>query len=69
VYVSLDLRLSVCGGGVLLSTHPSIHPSILVRLSGAGSQWQPAKQGPPRLPSLFIISIIIIIIIIIIAGI
>jgi len=29
--------------------HPSIHPSIhyLDRLSGAGSRWQLAKQGPP----------------------
>jgi len=27
--------------------NPSIHPSILVRLSGAGSRWQLAKQGPP----------------------
>jgi len=26
---------------------PSIHPSILICLSGAGSWWQPAKQGPP----------------------
>jgi len=26
---------------------PSIHPSILIRLSAAGSRWQPAKQGPP----------------------
>jgi len=26
---------------------PSIHPSMLVRLSGAGSRWQPAKQHPP----------------------
>jgi len=34
---------------------PSIHPSIhfLDRLSGAGSRWQLAKQGPPSflLPS------------------
>jgi len=24
-----------------------VHPSIFVRLSGAGSRWQSAKQGPP----------------------
>jgi len=30
------------------------HPSTLVRLSGAGSRWQPAKQGPPGFYFLFL---------------